>query len=85
MVYTDTNDFDPAFQDWELSDEEHEIHDADMDRSFTVICEAWESEEEFTVDEMCEHLEALIKVVERKSTFIDFKNETNIYNKSYLH
>ena len=78
------NAFNPAFEDWELTDEEHEIQDADMLRSTIALSEAWDSNAEYSIDEMCEHLDALIAVVERKSDYNDFVNETNITNKSYL-
>ena len=79
-----TSNFNPAFEDWELTDEEHEIQDADMLRATTAMSESWEDETDLSIDKMIDDLGALIKVVERKSTYADFVFETDIHNNSYL-
>jgi len=79
----DTNDF-----DWGVSedgDTAREIEDEDMLRSTIAMEEAWfKGKDTYSIDDMCEHLEALLKVVDRKSTYADFITETNINSKIYI-
>jgi len=74
-------EFNPAFADLELS---NEIEDADMLRATTAMSESWEETADLPIDKMCSDIKALIKVVERKSTYADFVFKTDIHNKSYL-
>jgi hypothetical protein len=61
-----------------------EIQEADMLRSTIALTEAWGGDKQFTTDEMCDHLDALIAVIARKSDYADFVESTNITNNSYL-
>jgi hypothetical protein len=62
-----------------------EIQETDMDRSANVIVDAWSGDELVSIDEMCEHLDALILVMEGKIDFLEFKEVTHLNGISWLH
>lgn len=56
---------------------EEEIHVAEIGRSLELVAQVWESDVALTVDEMCEHLEAVNDIVIKASSFTDFVETTN--------
>jgi hypothetical protein len=67
-----------------LSEEEQEVNFEDMLRSLIVISEAWESNKSLYIEDMCDHLEALMEVVDFKLDFSGFLKKTQLINKKYL-
>ena len=53
------------------------VHTAEVDRAFGVVAMAWENPN-ISVDEMCEHLDAIGKIITNESTFTEFVTENNL-------
>ena len=51
-------------------------HTADVDRAFSLVADAWH--DNISVDEMCEHLDAIGRVITKESSFSEFVTENNL-------
>jgi len=60
------------------------IQRAEVLLSLQTIEHAWESSDDISMDEMCDHLEAVIAIVEGKSTLTEFNERTNLNSQSRL-
>lgn len=52
-------------------------HTAEVDRAFGVVAQAWENPN-ISVDEMCEHLDAIGEIISGKSAFAEFTESTGL-------
>lgn len=55
-----------------------EIHTAEIERSLDQVAKVWGSNEVLSVDDMCQHLEAVIDVIDGKSDFNQFVESSNL-------
>ena len=53
------------------------VHTAEVDRAFGLVAQAWENPN-ISVDEMCEHLDAIGRIVTEESSFSEFVTENNL-------
>ena len=58
------------------TEDDKEIHTAEIERSLASVADAWGSDAPFSVDEMCEHLEQVIAVVVGDNSFNEFIKNT---------
>jgi hypothetical protein len=61
-----------------------DIHIAEIDRALGLVAQVWEDTEELSVDEMCEHLDAVNDIVTKSSSFNDFVESTNLSGRERL-
>ena len=61
-----------------------EIHLAQMELAADMIIDAWENTTKLTEKTVQFHLEALLDVMEEKTTIIDFKLNTNLTGRTWL-
>ena len=54
-----------------------EIHVTEIDRALALTAQVWEMND-ISVDDMCDHLNAIGNIVDGESTFGDFCNETGL-------
>jgi len=55
-----------------------EIHITEIDRALDLTAQVWEMNDDISVDEMCEQMEAINDIVVGESTFGDFCKATNL-------
>lgn len=55
-----------------------EIHAAEVERALALVGQVWESDAVLSVDDMCEHLESAIDVIDGKSDFAQFVESSNL-------
>lgn len=62
------------------------IQEAEMEMSANDLVEVWESDIDLTEDDMCDQLDALLRVMEGKASYADFQKQINITTpKKWLH
>ena len=54
------------------------VHTAEVDRAFELVACTWESNPNISVDDMCEHLDAIGRIVTKENSLADFITENNI-------
>jgi len=57
-----------------------EIQTAEVERALTLVGNVWESDAILSVDDMCEHLESIIDVIDGKSDFKHCMESSNLAN-----
>ena len=57
---------------------EEELHVAEIQRSMDVVTKVWESDKFLSVDDMCDHMEAIIDVIAKESDFNQFAESVNL-------
>jgi len=55
-----------------------EIHTAEVERAMALVGSVWESNAVLSVDDMCEHLESIINVIDGKSDFKQCMDSANL-------
>ncbi len=60
------------------TDEEKEVHIAEIERALNSVADGWENAESLDVDDMCEHLEQVNAVAIKDISFSEFIDNTGL-------
>ena len=67
-----------------MTDNGDEIRDAELLRSLDIIIDSWENDD-LSIDDMADQLEAATKIVDGSSSLSEFVEETNLHDREQLH